>query len=288
MTFKAESKKHSHPITDTLVVKILNLLTNTVSGSCAGYWAPRWQRHSETTAIKILCNEQAASLFSRCSNAVKNVLFCSFCTPMYASQLWCNFRKSYMQTLRVAYNLGCRALYTTCPGERLLVVMTHQVQCNISTSEAVLRKNMHLFLERCRKSNNVMAACFDAVRLFIFFLILWTLQPHFTLWLSARTLQCFFVWGCACHNALVLYLGLTSLGISVSLSSSVVPSEQSSVKNAPVNLRLGLQRRYKTFCSVNFCSPVSSEISDLLFFVSYFASQSKGIKFGDYFFMCVV
>jgi len=29
---------------------------------------------------------------------------------------------------------------------------------------------------------------------------------------------------------------------------------------------------------------VSSEISDLLFFVSYFASQSKGIKFGDYFF----
>jgi len=29
------------------------------------------------------------------------------------------------------------------------------------------------------------------------------------------------------------------------------------------------------------------EISDLLFFVSYFASQSKGIDFGDYFFMRV-
>jgi len=27
---------------------------------------------------------------------------------------------------------------------------------------------------------------------------------------------------------------------------------------------------------------VSSEISDLLLFVSYFASQSKGIKFSDY------
>jgi len=117
-------------------------------------------------------------------------------------------------------------LYTTYPGERVLVVMTHQVQCNISTFEAVLRKNMHLFLERYRRSNNVMFACFDAVRLFIFFLILWTLQPHFTLWLSARTLQCFFVWGCACHNAFVLYLGLISLGISVPLCSSVVPSEQ--------------------------------------------------------------
>jgi len=32
------------------------------------------------------------------------------------------------------------------------------------------------------------------------------------------------------------------------------------------------------------------EISDLLLFVSYFASQSKGIKFGDYLFevCCVV
>jgi len=40
--------------------------------------------------------------------------------------------------------------------------------------------------------------------------------------------------------------------------------------------------------------PVSSEISDLckisdlLLFVGYFASQSKEIKFGDYFLMCVV
>jgi len=99
-------------------------------------------------------------------------------------------------------------LYTTCPREGVLVVMIHQVQRNIPTSEAVIRKSMHLFLERCR-STNVMVACFAAVRLFIFFLIPWTVQPHFTLWLSARTLQCLFVWGCACHNAFVLYLGLT-------------------------------------------------------------------------------
>jgi len=36
-------------------------------------------------------------------------------------------------------------------------------------------------------------------------------------------------------------------------------------------------------------SPVSSEISDLLLFVSYSASLSKRIKFGDYFFdVCCV
>jgi len=30
--------------------------------------------------------------------------------------------------------------------------------------------------------------------------------------------------------------------------------------------------------------PISSDISDLLLFVSYFASQNKEIKFGSYFF----
>jgi len=81
-------------------------------------------------------NKLRASL-SRCSNAVKNVLFRSFCTPMYASQLWWNFRKSCMQRLRVAYNFGCRALYNL-PWRAS--VTSHQVQCNIPTFEVLLRK----------------------------------------------------------------------------------------------------------------------------------------------------
>ena len=84
--------------------------------------------------------------FSRCSKAIKNVLFGSFRTPMYASQLWCNFRKSCMQSLRVAYNFGCRALYNL---PRRASVNNHQVQCNISALEAFLRKNVP------GKSNNV-------------------------------------------------------------------------------------------------------------------------------------
>ena len=78
--------------------------------------------------------------FSRCSNAVKNVLFRSFCTTMYASQLWCNFRKSCMQRLRVAYKFGCRALYNL-PWRAS--VSSHQVQCNIPTFEALLRKDKY-------------------------------------------------------------------------------------------------------------------------------------------------
>jgi len=85
-------------------------------------------------------------------NWVQNVLFRFFCTPMYASQPWCNFRKSCMQRLRVAYNFGCRALYNL-PWRAS--VSSHQVQCYIPTFEALLRKYKYLFLERCRKSNNV-------------------------------------------------------------------------------------------------------------------------------------
>jgi len=43
--------------------------------------------------------------------------------------------------------------YTTCPGER--VFSSQQVQCNIPTFEALIRKYKYLFLERCRKCNNV-------------------------------------------------------------------------------------------------------------------------------------
>jgi len=96
-------------------------------------------------------NKQRAS-FSRCSNAVKNVIFRSFCTLMYAAQLWYNFRKSCMQRLRVAYNFGCKALYNL-PWRAS--VSSHQVQCNIPNFEALLRKYKYLFLKKCRKSNNV-------------------------------------------------------------------------------------------------------------------------------------
>jgi len=74
--------------------------------------------------------------------------------PMYALQLWWNFRKSCMQRLRVAYNIGCRALYNL-PWR--VSVSSDQVQCSIPTFEALLRKYTYayLFLERCKKSNNV-------------------------------------------------------------------------------------------------------------------------------------
>jgi len=65
---------------------------------------------------------------------------------------WYNFRNPCMHRLHVAYNFGCRALYNL-PWRAS--VSSHPVQWNIPTVEALLRKNMYLFLERCRKSNNI-------------------------------------------------------------------------------------------------------------------------------------
>ena len=139
----------------------------------------------------------------------------------YASQLWCNFRKSCMQRLRAAYNFGCRALYNL-PWSAS--VSSHQVQCNIPTFEALLRKYTYLFLERCRKSNNIRLRALmqsDCLYSSLFF-------EHYN-----RILLCEWVIelcsihlidGVPCRNAFAFYLDSTSLGINALLRSSVVTS----------------------------------------------------------------
>jgi len=42
-------------------------------------------------------------------------------------------------------------LYTTYPGERVLVIMTHQVQCNVPTFEAVFKKKYALVSRKMQK-----------------------------------------------------------------------------------------------------------------------------------------
>jgi len=49
-----------------------------------------------------------------------------------------------MRILRVPYNFGCRALYNLPWQES---VGSHEVQCNIPTFEALLRKNTYLLNE---------------------------------------------------------------------------------------------------------------------------------------------
>jgi len=167
--------------------------------------------------INIVQQTSCEPPFSQCSNAIKNVLFRSFCTPMYASQLWCNFKKSCMQRFRVAYDFGCKALYNL-PWKGS--VSSHQVQCNIPTFEALLWKYTYLFLESCRKSNNIRLRVLmqsDCLCSSLFF-------EHYNRillceWVLEHCSVCL-IDGVSCRNALAFYLDSTNLGIGA--RSSVV------------------------------------------------------------------
>jgi len=66
--------------------------------------------------------------FSRCSNAVKNVLFHSFCTPMCASQLsYGVISRSHVCRDYVWHIILDAELYTTCLGERVLAATKFNV-----------------------------------------------------------------------------------------------------------------------------------------------------------------
>ena len=159
-----------------------------------------------------MCSKQAASFFQMFQRS-KNVLFHSFCTSMYASQLWCNFRKSCMQRLSVACTFWCRALYNL---PWWASVSNRQVQCNIPTFEALFRKNAYLFLERCRKSNSIWLRILiqsDCLYSSLFF----EYYNHILLsdWVLIHYSVCLRVW--ACHNTFIIYLALTRVGLSVLL-----------------------------------------------------------------------
>jgi len=103
-------------------------------------------------------------------------------------------------------------LYTTCPGERVLVVVR---LCNIPAFEALLRKKQYSFLERCRKSNNVWLHALmqsDCLCSSLFF-------EHYNRillcdWVLGHCSVCSFE-GVSWHNALAIYMASTSLGSGV-------------------------------------------------------------------------
>ena len=130
----------------------------------------------------------------------ENVHFCSFCTSLYASQLWCNFRKSCMQRLRVGCNFRCRAL---CNLPWTASVSSHQVQCNIPTFEALLRKNVYLFFERRRKSNNIwLHGLMQSDYLYSSLFVNTTIAFYFV---TERPNIVVFVWWMVCHATTHLY-----------------------------------------------------------------------------------
>ena len=71
--------------------------------------------------------------------------------PFYESHFWCNYRKYNFSRLRVAYNDSYRILHHI---PRCFSARNHQVQLNIDTSNALIRKNIFSFINRCTNTQN--------------------------------------------------------------------------------------------------------------------------------------
>ena len=67
------------------------------------------------------------SKFHNCSSQVKNALFCSYCMSMYSVHLWCKFKISSLNRVRIAYN-NVRILHNI-PGQES--TRTRQIQSKI-------------------------------------------------------------------------------------------------------------------------------------------------------------
>ena len=89
--------------------------------------------------------------FSQCSTLVKNVIFRPYCSQFYSSQFGCNYLKSLYHRIKIAYKDAFKMLHNFLSSSS---ARTFQVQHNIITLDALLRKSMYSFVNRCFHSGN--------------------------------------------------------------------------------------------------------------------------------------
>jgi len=125
------------------------------------YWAFRWQRHSETTAQYQYCIALMRASFFWCSNAVKMYFFVPSVGPCM------NYNSGRHASIHFVWSVTLFAgLYTTCRGDRVLVVI------RFNATFLLLRP----YWKKCvglpvswtiQEVQQCMVARFDAVRLCI-------------------------------------------------------------------------------------------------------------------------
>ena len=95
---------------------------------------------------------QLKATFSKCFRTIKNIQFNYHCTSFYASHLWSKYLCSSLNHLRVAYNDSFRLIHWL---KRNVSARELQVKANIPTFDALQRKLIYRFIERCCLSSNV-------------------------------------------------------------------------------------------------------------------------------------
>jgi len=114
-------------------------------------------------------------------------------------------------------------LYTTCPGERMLVANSHQVQCNIPTFEALIQKLRTCFSKDAENLTTFGSSWMQSDCLYtsLFF-------EHYNRillcnWVLEHCSVCL-IDGASCHTHWHFTWTPTSLGIGALICSSVVTS----------------------------------------------------------------
>ena len=80
------------------------------------------------------------------------MLFRAYCCTLYASQLWCCYIYESYRRLRVSYNDSYRSIHGI---PRYCSVRQYQVEVNVDTSDALVRKLLFRFMNRRHRSTNV-------------------------------------------------------------------------------------------------------------------------------------
>ena len=87
-----------------------------------------------------------------CAMTSHTITFNYHCTSFYASHLWSKYLCSSLNHLRVAYNDSFRLIHWL---KRNVSERELQVKANIPTFDALQRKLIYRFIERCCLSSNV-------------------------------------------------------------------------------------------------------------------------------------
>ena len=89
--------------------------------------------------------------FHMCSIGVRLALFRSFCSPMYTSQLWWNYKKCTMKRLLITYHNVFKMSISMSKYESTSVLCTVY---NVLRCQAVIRNLVYRFMCRLQASNN--------------------------------------------------------------------------------------------------------------------------------------
>ena len=89
--------------------------------------------------------------FNKCSDLVKIKLFKSYCTSLYCSHLWSDYKKSVFSKIRVGYNNVFRKLLKLQPRSSASLMFATN---NVLNFEALIRSIVFFFTKRLESSRN--------------------------------------------------------------------------------------------------------------------------------------